>query len=463
VPIRGGLRLGPTEAAVVLRNGRVVEVRRAGKYKRLFTSDTLPKTGTLEALYFHVGEVAMTVKVGGVPVEDDFHVDWSLDVGLRWIGGDDTLKSVAERYSADNLAPAIESELRASVSAMVRQAASLASHDELSRSMELESLFRSGRRLLQGALEIVAVRRAAPAYDPKALAEIEERKQHRLDKARATRKHELALGNAESGRILRLLDAETSAAVKAIEEGSRASIAAGVARELGVPAWWVYNPAAHAAEISANKDLLIQLLGKHGTEFGMLSEQFGLSREDFLQMFSGFQSGVLEVVQAQPQQIPSDSVIDGTIARDDDPDSPRYANSELLRSVLLSQGHERDIAGTALHIGAEGSRAIIVAQEVGSLRADTERIARAISAKAGTDSTELAVAPYKVRIGDQLESIATSIAADAGVTPAIGARREAEGQYLLTSPNYELLVLEPWRESMELVFDPRLRVKMKVE
>jgi len=462
-PLKAGLNLGPTEAAVVLRNGRVTEVRRAGKYRRLFSADRLPKTGQLEALYFHVGEIALTVKVASVPVADDFTVDWAMDIGVRWVGGDDTLKALAERYSAANLTAAVDSELQAGVSSIVRQAATIATHGELQRTTELENLFRAGRRLLDGALEIIAIRRATPTYDAVALAEVEERKQHQLNKARAGRAHELAVGGAESQRVLRVLEAETTATVTGIEDAARGRIAAAVARELGVPAWWVYNPSAYTAEISANRDLLVELLGKHGTEFGMLAEQLGLKREDILGMFAGFQSGVLEVVQARPAQISHDSVIDGTVARADDPNSPRFANSDVVLGVLADLGHQQDIAGTALHVADHRAMAIIVAAEIGSLRARVEDIVRGISTQVGVEATELVVAPYKVRIGDQLESIVSSVAAEAGMSPAIEARRESDCGYILTSPSYELMALEPWRPAVERTFEPQLQLRMAVE
>ncbi|MCB1299599.1 MAG: hypothetical protein KDB08_11550, partial [Microthrixaceae bacterium] len=51
------LRLGPTEAAVVLHNGRPIQVRRSGKYGRWVGKGRLPLTGELGAIFFHVGQL----------------------------------------------------------------------------------------------------------------------------------------------------------------------------------------------------------------------------------------------------------------------------------------------------------------------------------------------------------------------------------------------------------------------
>ncbi|WP_276961627.1 MULTISPECIES: hypothetical protein [Ferrimicrobium] len=105
----------------------------------------------------------------------------------------------------------------------------------------------------------------------------------------------LEKSRAESDRELNIYNTITTTMVDEISTGSRAKIAVKIGQELGIPPLWVYNPDAYVTEIAGNQKMLIEILGKYGPDFAMVADQFDLSRNDFLRIFSGLQQKVVDV------------------------------------------------------------------------------------------------------------------------------------------------------------------------
>jgi hypothetical protein len=235
-----------------------------------------------------------------------------------------------------------------------------------------------------------------------------------------------------------------------------------VGHALGVPPWWIYNPVAYETEIKANHEMLKTVLS-HGLELSALAEQMGFDLSDLQKVYAGFQGKFIDIAKTPGPQVPVDDVIEGTVTREHDPESPRFASAPTITRALAGLGHSHDVAGSSVEIASGQARALIVAREIGQLRSQAEQLTAAISEDAGVSEVSVAIAPYKVRTGEQLEAIATSISAEAGMAPDIEARQETDNRYLLTSGSYELLALEPWRSVIEGIFTPSLAVAIKVK
>lgn len=208
---------------------------------------------------------------------------------------------------------------------------------------------------------------------------------------------------------------------------------------------------------------MLKTVLSHGLELSALAEQMGFDLSDLQKVYAGFQGKFIDIAKAPRTQIPVDDVIEGTVAREYDPDSPRFVSAAAITRALAGLGHSHDVAGSAVEVAEGQARALVVAREVGQLRAQSEQLTAAIAKDTGVREASVAIAPYKVRTGEQLEAIATSIAAEAGMAPDIEARQQTDDRYLLTSGSYELLALEPWRSVIESIFTPSLAVAIKVK
>lgn len=456
------LRLGPLEAAVIVRNGKPEGVRRSGKYRRFFGSSRLGLFGDLQIFLFHTGEVPISVTVPAVPLGDDMSLDCTVHMGVRLTGADATLLALASRFTPQNFVRAAEAECTAVAKKLVFEALTLARHEDLQRASNLEGMFRAGSRILEGVVEIVAVRQIVPKWDEVALTEAAERKAHALEIARGNRSHEISIRDAQRRRELqeyesatrrqiRLYETTTSALTDEIRMSSRARIASLIGQKLGVPPWWVFNPEAYTAELAGNQKLLTNILGEFGSEFAMVADQFGLSRLDFLKMFGGLQSKVLEIIDDPKTGLGG---IEGNA-------NSRFAHSEVVLSALRSHGLEIDAAGSWHTLDGGILRAVVVAQNIGETRSKVDEIQSELATQTGAMLTNLAIAPYESETAGQVAAIAQTIIAEEGID-GLAAIRHLEGDnYVLALDELGYEVFAPWKPAVDGVFKPSLNIRLE--
>jgi len=452
-PVSGPLRLGPLDAAVVLKNGRPSEVRRSGKYRRILSAKPLGVLSELHVLMFHTGQVPLAVTVPSVPLADDMVIDCTVHMGVQFVGGDDTLLSLASKFSSDNFRMSLEQECAAVARKLVFQALGAVSHDDLRRSDDLEAMFRSGRRVLDGTVEIVAIHRIEPKLDKYALVEIAERKGYNLEKARIERDRELQKSRAESDRELKIYKAITTTMVDEISAESRAKIAVKIGQELGIPPLWVYNPDAYVTEIAGNQKLLIDILGKYGSDFAMLADQFDLSRDDFLRIFNGLQQKVIDVVSESTSAPPGDP-FNGA--------HRQYAHSELVMSALRSTGFELSVVASSHSIDNGILRAVVVAHTIGTIRSDLSALEHAlVESGSGAYLASVVIASYGADVALQVDTIVQSIIAESDQIGSAVTRKLADDEYAiaLDPPGFE--VIAPWKLAISRVFKPAVKVHME--